>query len=175
MGISSGLLDGRRWKTAERKGVRGSNCRMNTWICKPLSGQWLVNQIVHRESILIDVGWQVEYHWVPGRADIEGNKQADKATKEAAPFPVDRGIGRMTRNEQFTSLSHLHRRTKELKWKETKEWIKATIGNRPGYIIPPTRTRSPRTSLLQKDSDEILPIKNGPRCDWLSPDAHQIT
>lgn len=49
----------------------------------------------------------------------------------------------MTRNEQFTSLSHLHRRTKELKSKEKTEWIKATVGNRPGYIIPTHQKPNP--------------------------------
>lgn len=60
---------------------------------EPGAGQWIVNQIAHRESILLEAGWQVEYHWVPGHADIDGNEQADKAAKEAAAFPVDRGIG----------------------------------------------------------------------------------
>jgi hypothetical protein len=29
---------------------------------EPGAGQWFVNQIVHRESILLNAGWQVEYH-----------------------------------------------------------------------------------------------------------------
>jgi hypothetical protein len=38
---------------------------------------------------------------------------------------------------------------------------------------PETRPSCP--GLLQKDSNEILPVEDGSRCDWLSPKTHQIT
>jgi hypothetical protein len=80
-------------------------------------------------------GWQVEYHWVPGHADVEGNEQSDKTAKKAAAFPVPRGVGRMTRNEQFTAPSYLHRRTKELKSKETKNGLMPPLEIGPAISV----------------------------------------
>jgi hypothetical protein len=78
----------------------------------------------------------VEYHWVPGHENILGNEKADKAAKEAAAFSVRRGIRRLPPNEQFTTLSHIHRMTKETKTKETNKWLANTLGERQGYILP---------------------------------------
>jgi hypothetical protein len=65
----------------------------------------------------------VEYHWVPGQEDILGNEKADKAAKEAAAFSIRRGIRRLPPDGQFTTLSHIHRATKEAKTKETNKWL----------------------------------------------------
>jgi hypothetical protein len=102
-----------------------------------------VHRIVTRERILLKSGYHVEYHWVPGHSKIEGNEIAEGMTRQAATTLIQRGTGRLLKAENFTSLSHLHRQTKERKWKEAKDWLEKNLDNRPGYILPTTQQPDP--------------------------------
>jgi hypothetical protein len=64
---------------------------------------------------------------------------ADRAAKESAMTPVPRGVKKLPAEEAFTTLAHLHRKTKELKSKEMKKWPQDTLGDRQGYILPMTQ------------------------------------
>jgi ribonuclease HI len=63
----------------------------------PGPGQWITKRIVLRERILRNLGWNIEYRWVPGHSNVEGNGKSDTAAKEAAHTPTKRGTQHLTR------------------------------------------------------------------------------
>jgi hypothetical protein len=72
---------------------------------------------------------------------IAGNEEADKAAKEGATTPIPSGVKRIPKEENFTSLAYLHRKTREREAKESSKWLKQleTLGDRQGYLLPTTR------------------------------------
>jgi hypothetical protein len=72
---------------------------------------------------------------------IAGNEEADKAAKEGATTPIPSGVKRIPKEENFTSLAYLHRKTRETEAKESSKWLKQleTLGDRQGYLLPTTR------------------------------------
>jgi ribonuclease HI len=114
------------------------------------AGQWLVRRIVKREKLLLRRGYTVEYHRVPGHEGIRGNEEADKAAKEAATIPIMRGVKRIPREESFTTLAHLHRKTNEKKTKETTDWLQKSLGDRQGYKLSTTKRPDEKAMHSQK-------------------------
>jgi ribonuclease HI len=83
-------------------------------------GQSIVRRLAKFQRALYRRNWNIEYHWVPGQKGTEGNEQANKAAKEGATSPVLRGVKKIPREESFTSLAHLHRKTKDTKPKKQR-------------------------------------------------------
>ncbi len=53
--------------------------------------------------------------WTPSRGKIKGNKQADKAAKQAA-------MTKKVRTEKWSSLSHVFTKVKETSKEESYQW-----------------------------------------------------
>jgi ribonuclease HI len=87
----------------------------------PAPGQWIVRKIVEVESMLKELGYQVEFHWVPGHIEIKGNEIADKTAKEVASYRVQPNIKRLSPDEHFMSLSQINRYTKEQRNQERRQ------------------------------------------------------
>jgi hypothetical protein len=91
------------------------------------------------KKLLLRRAYSVEYHWVSSHEGIQGNEEVDQADKEAATTPVMRGIKCIPWEELFTTLAHLHRKTKEKKAKETNGWLQTSLGEHQGYKPPTTK------------------------------------
>lgn len=78
-------------------------------------GQALKIYIHNRARQLQIRGREVIIRWIPSHSEIEGNKQADKAVKEAA-------TNRRTQTTQWSSLSHLKQKIIEAKNLEICSW-----------------------------------------------------
>ena len=48
------------------------------------SGQYLLKEVVQGINTLQEAGIQVEIHWIPAHMRVPGNKEVDRAVKEAA-------------------------------------------------------------------------------------------
>jgi hypothetical protein len=78
--------------------------------------------------------------------DIKGNEIADKAAKEAAAHPITQHTRRIPLQEQFNTISHLNRYTKEMRTEERRQWLQKSMAPRLGYCLP-TETKPVPTTI----------------------------
>ena len=72
-------------------------------------------------------------HWTPAHMGVEGNEQADTVAKTAAQGRGERA-GPVYLRE--ASLSHLTRKTTEVRSRATTEWIRGHVGQGCRYHPP---------------------------------------
>jgi ribonuclease HI len=96
-------------------------------------GQALTRRILAWEKEIIESGRSIEYHWCPGHAGVPGNEAADQTAKEAAARDTTRLSDLETEIVKWTSLSHLHRQSTDLRGSLRREWVEEKCKDHPQY------------------------------------------
>ncbi|KAJ6436485.1 hypothetical protein O9K51_10967 [Purpureocillium lavendulum] len=110
---------------------------------KSPSGQYILVEAVRALDKLRDLGWHVEFRWIPAHVDVPGNEAADRAAKEAAGHdpnaraaPESPAEPPSLRTLTATTKSIIRKTMKE-EWKQAWETAKHgrdlfRLGVRPG-------------------------------------------
>lgn len=70
-------------------------------------------------------------------------KPTEQRKKQRQPH-FREGLKKLPKEENFTSLAHLHRKTKETKTKETRKWLEQSLEERQNCTLPTTKNPDPK-------------------------------
>lgn len=123
------------------KGIQGYNS------LSPGPGQRIASLVVRVAMSVRARGSDIDVHWVPGHAGVEGNDQADQHAKAAAN-PTFPGRDGPTGNGDFVSLAFLKTRRTA---KATEEWRSGITTRSRGKKV----FRNPRTGARPRIRAEL--------------------
>ena len=114
--------------------------------CGP--AQALAKAVIAQVSDIHSRGNTITIRWTPTHSGVEGNNQADMATKSAASNKRCM-IEPTYRNE--ASLSYLKRVTTESRSKATRDWIRERVKRKHRYRPPPNGKMRKELSKTRKE------------------------
>ena len=85
-------------------------------------GQTLARRIIAWEKEVFESGRTIEYRWCPGHAGVPGNEEADRVAKAAAAKDTSNLSEAEIEMAKWTSMSHLHRQSTDLRRNLRNDW-----------------------------------------------------